>query len=415
MDIDRLLRIYQGYSLKKISALNKQQLIAQYAQCQKISDLEKSLKRELSSVNSTNRKILENQLKEEKRREEVKYYRNTAYKAKEAIELIHSTSNDNFKCFLLNLFSQPFGNILTDVKSQLDEFADKEFCDKWLSQLNNDSATAKTNAAYLNSPWHKMLVSESDYQDKIDSLKVWEKEIDDKKSAIIQPPLIHPEPRDKKFTSGCSFACIGIFVFSAIVIGVNMSDGATLLDLIFFVVVAVLAVVGFTTSRIRVSKEKKHWVDNYDNYVATIQQKNAEKQSEYDDKMDEFRIDEDNLSKAKAEMNDHPYQIAISEVKSIIPTWQSTVDQISALLPKVEEEKEEEKIDPLLKDAALFVAKGYAASTSSLQRKFSIGYNRAGAIMSKLEELKIVGPENGRKPREVLVDYNTARRIVEKL
>jgi S-DNA-T family DNA segregation ATPase FtsK/SpoIIIE len=131
--------------------------------------------------------------------------------------------------------------------------------------------------------------------------------------------------------------------------------------------------------------------------------------------MDEFRIDEDNLSKAKAEMNDHPYQIAISEVKSIIPTWQSTVDQISALLPKVEEEKEEEKIDPLLKDAALFVAKGYAASTSSLQRKFSIGYNRAGAIMSKLEELKIVGPENGRKPREVLVDYNTARRIVEKL
>lgn len=43
-------------------------------------------------------------------------------------------------------------------------------------------------------------------------------------------------------------------------------------------------------------------------------------------------------------------------------------------------------------------------STSSLQRRFKIGYARAGRIMDMLEEKGIVGPQNGSKPREVLLD-----------
>ena len=42
-------------------------------------------------------------------------------------------------------------------------------------------------------------------------------------------------------------------------------------------------------------------------------------------------------------------------------------------------------------------------STSSLQRRFKIGYARAGRIMDMLEEKGIVGPQNGSKPREVLL------------
>jgi hypothetical protein len=342
MDADRLLRIYQGYSLAKISALNKQQLIAQYAQCQTINNLEKSLKRELSAVSSTNRKILENQLKEEKRREETKYYRSTAYKAKEAIELIHSTSDNNFKCFLLKLFAQPFGNILKDVKNQLEEFSDKEFCDRWLSQLNNDNTATTTNGAYINSPWHQLLESESDYQDKIDSLKVWEKEIADKKSAIKQPAFIQPEPKDKKIKLGCRTVFIVIFVFCALVIGVNMSEGATFMDLIFFVVLAALAAFGFTTERIKISKEKQQWIANYDSYVAEIQRKNTAIQSEYDNMMDEISIDENNLNKARAEMNDHPYSAALTNANNAIPNWQDKVNTISSLLPAIEDKAKQE-------------------------------------------------------------------------
>ena len=50
-------------------------------------------------------------------------------------------------------------------------------------------------------------------------------------------------------------------------------------------------------------------------------------------------------------------------------------------------------------------------STSSLQRRFKVGYARAGRIMDMLEEKGIVGPQNGSKPREVLVDMSELEQI----
>jgi S-DNA-T family DNA segregation ATPase FtsK/SpoIIIE len=47
------------------------------------------------------------------------------------------------------------------------------------------------------------------------------------------------------------------------------------------------------------------------------------------------------------------------------------------------------------------------ASTSMLQRKLRIGYNRAARIVEIMEEKGIVGPENGSSPREILVDLDT--------
>lgn len=61
--------------------------------------------------------------------------------------------------------------------------------------------------------------------------------------------------------------------------------------------------------------------------------------------------------------------------------------------------------DPLFEEAARFlVSAGNTASTSVLQRRYSIGYNRAGKIMDQLEKAGIVGPVNGSKPRPILVD-----------
>ncbi len=60
--------------------------------------------------------------------------------------------------------------------------------------------------------------------------------------------------------------------------------------------------------------------------------------------------------------------------------------------------------DPLFEEAARRVVSSNTASTSSLQRVYSIGYNRAGKIMDQLEAAGIVGPSQGGKPRAVLVD-----------
>ncbi len=60
-----------------------------------------------------------------------------------------------------------------------------------------------------------------------------------------------------------------------------------------------------------------------------------------------------------------------------------------------------DKLDPLFEEAARLVVIHQQGSTSLIQRKFSIGYNRAGRIMDQLEKAGIVGPIQGSKPREV--------------
>ena len=61
-----------------------------------------------------------------------------------------------------------------------------------------------------------------------------------------------------------------------------------------------------------------------------------------------------------------------------------------------------DRLDPLFEDAARLIVIHQQGSTSLIQRKFSIGFNRAGRIMDQLESARIVGPAQGSKPREVL-------------
>jgi S-DNA-T family DNA segregation ATPase FtsK/SpoIIIE len=68
-------------------------------------------------------------------------------------------------------------------------------------------------------------------------------------------------------------------------------------------------------------------------------------------------------------------------------------------------------VDPMMWDAAeLAISQGFG-STSSIQRRFRVGYARAGRIMDMLQEYGIVGPPDGSKPRELLVDAHALAQI----
>jgi S-DNA-T family DNA segregation ATPase FtsK/SpoIIIE len=60
------------------------------------------------------------------------------------------------------------------------------------------------------------------------------------------------------------------------------------------------------------------------------------------------------------------------------------------------------RLDPLFSDAARLIVIHQQGSTSLIQRKFAIGYNRAGRIMDQLEKAGIVGPSEGSKARQVM-------------
>lgn len=75
-----------------------------------------------------------------------------------------------------------------------------------------------------------------------------------------------------------------------------------------------------------------------------------------------------------------------------------------------------EERDELFDDALKVVCAAGKASTSYLQRKMSVGYNRAAKIMDQLEKANVIGPPDGVKPRDVLItspDQLTAREQLE--
>lgn len=69
--------------------------------------------------------------------------------------------------------------------------------------------------------------------------------------------------------------------------------------------------------------------------------------------------------------------------------------------------------DSLFEEAARLIVVHQQGSTSLIQRKFSIGYNRAGRLMDQLEAAGIVGPTQGSKPRDVLIadEYSLEQKI----
>ena len=95
------------------------------------------------------------------------------------------------------------------------------------------------------------------------------------------------------------------------------------------------------------------------------------------------------------------------------------------LLPEVAEETSDDRsaggdddfdsdeIDPLFMDAATLIVQTQQGSTSSIQRKMKLGYNRAGRIMDQMEEFGIVGPaERSGKPREVKVKTSEELKVI---
>ena len=69
------------------------------------------------------------------------------------------------------------------------------------------------------------------------------------------------------------------------------------------------------------------------------------------------------------------------------------------------EKTSDNDIDPMMKEAIKCVVEAGQASTSLLQRRLRVGYARAGRLVDEMEQMGIVGPHEGSKPRQVLINY----------
>ena len=112
----------------------------------------------------------------------------------------------------------------------------------------------------------------------------------------------------------------------------------------------------------------------------------------------------------------HGAYVSEDEAARVVEFWKTKAAAATFTPPlatdaKVVEQEEEEGIeggegfdDDLVRDAARLVVSHQQGSTSLLQRRLKVGYSRAGRLMDQLESLGVVGPFQGSKARDVLVD-----------
>jgi len=106
----------------------------------------------------------------------------------------------------------------------------------------------------------------------------------------------------------------------------------------------------------------------------------------------------------------HNAYIDLEEIEKVMQHIEHQPKPDELLLPEISKEKLDgefninEDQDELLKDAAILVIQNQQASVSLLQRKFRIGYSRAGRLIDGLESLGIISGYSGSKARDVLVD-----------
>ena len=71
----------------------------------------------------------------------------------------------------------------------------------------------------------------------------------------------------------------------------------------------------------------------------------------------------------------------------------------------------EMEFDPVLKDALKIFIQNKQASGSMISRRYSVGFNRAGRIMDQMERAGFIGPQEGSKPRQVLITMDEYKAI----
>ncbi|WP_295746765.1 DNA translocase FtsK [uncultured Limosilactobacillus sp.] len=98
-------------------------------------------------------------------------------------------------------------------------------------------------------------------------------------------------------------------------------------------------------------------------------------------------------------ISDHDVEAVVDFIKKERPAEYDQKMVVSDA--EMKQEENDDETDELFDEAVKFVTEAQRASTSLLQRRFRIGYNRAARIVDEMENRGIVGPANGSKPREV--------------
>jgi S-DNA-T family DNA segregation ATPase FtsK/SpoIIIE len=109
--------------------------------------------------------------------------------------------------------------------------------------------------------------------------------------------------------------------------------------------------------------------------------------------------------------------VGVGEINRLVAHWAAQANpenKVDMEIVPMGDDEERRNLDPLAYEAAKFIIETNFASTAQLQTRFSIGHPRAVRIMKQLEELKVVGPHEGTKPRRILLSLPELEAIAKR-
>lgn len=395
MNTRQIISLYQTYSLAKISELNRQSLIAQYAQCEQLE----RLRSEVASNTAATNQILKNQIKELERQEKVRYYKNLVFNLRQALAKIKEPDNTNVRLFLSSLFIEPIKALAEESVRGLEDIQDKEYAQSIIDEASSLAGSLKPfEKAYDDSCWKRYL----DAYKTVDNRTIKSKQKD---IALVKKAA--EKSREEADMSGKRLLDI---VFSA--------AGWISLS------IAVLAILA------EISADTHEWLSTFvaclifGTIFALSYRHHRRYRSErislaklFADKIDRLYDDVDKVTLENDAAEERMKEL-YNELWDEYHGWDTLVSQIAGLLPHedVKESRKAITVDSMFEDAARLVVVSRRGSTSDLQRRLGLGYAKAGMVMDKLENAGIVGPQVGPRQREVLVrDIAELELLLDKL
>lgn len=399
MNIERALNIYRTYTVAKIAALDKQNLAMQYAQCGELVKLQKQIDR----ANQTSLSILRNQQKELKRQEALRYYKNLAFNLNKSLTVISECDDVVKRCFLSDLYLAPISAFADICEKSLDEIADKEYASRIKKKADGlKQEASKFVKQYERSLYYRHKELNEQKQSNAISNEIIEKE---KQLAAYKTEVSASKEFKKKSNRGCFFALLAITAFYAIyyvgvALGIGSENGGSSISSgdavgIGLFMIALVALTYFAYRKMKRSEE------NLRKDRRTFNDQLRQKKSLAQTSVEHLKQEIESLRQKEIKLTDD-YNYIKQTLNNNDSGWTREMEEITSLLPQ-ETTDREEKYDSLIIDVAKYLVKKQCASTSIVQRKYGIGYNRAGRLMKQLVSLGVVSEENGSNSCEVLI------------
>ena len=395
-NLDRSISIFTAINTYHSRKLNEQILIQQ---CRSNSQLSE-LSRQMDMANATNRKILQNQIQEIQNKEKQKFYKALSFNTNEIIEQLEKVSDLMVLNYLMDTYYEKTKITLLNAINTLEEINDKLFDKQILDKLN-----ALKNKSDLNSENYSHNVLS-----KIDGLLL---DLKEKEKNINELKTTKTDGKKVKSQSNI-LRIFGILIFGFLIliflVGLFIPQRSESLspNQIPDVVGSLISLLLFGVPFFLLIRKEIKWRKQVKEDQVLQNQKKVE--------MGKQRSEE--IERHQETLLHHSAVIAMNEISTNHPTLERTLTEIAEKQTLFENKFESSDVknidrnritnssgnlDSMFEQCARLLVASGSGSTSMLQRRFNLGYNRAGRIMEQLEAAGIVGSNIGSKPRELLI------------